>query len=722
MFRGSRFAVAGAWLCLPAAALLIPLASARGQASAPPPLLPEQTVRALAAELSGTEARHTVQDLTLHHRMRGSRGFKAAADRIAERARSYGLAVEVISLPADGKTVYGTQRSRPAWDAEFAELWEQRQGAAGAWTDADRVASWEARPITLAEDSATGQAAADLVDVGQGSAEKDYAGKEVRGKLVLAAAQPGQVAALAVDRFGAAGIVSYAQNQPTAWSGEDENLVRWGHLETFPAPRTFAFMVSLKQARAWQQRLSAGGTVRLHATVIAAQHAGSYDVVTATIPGTGAGGQAAGEEVVLSCHLDHQRPGANDNASGCATILEVARTLAKLVRDGKLPPPRRTLRFVWPPEVEGTIALLNARPGLARRARAVIHMDMVGGEAAVTGAVFHVTRSPKSLPTFVNDVGEAFGRFVDAQSDAFASTGSAPYPLVDPEGSKRALQAEVVDFTPGSDHEVWSEGSFRVPAIYLNDWPDRYIHTHADSVANIDPTKLLRAAFIGAASAWYLAQLDSTQVPALWEEVRRHALERTAQALGRAAELRALGSHGALGSNNDEQAGDGERDAAALLRFHLAYEQGVIDSITPFAAIPPATRQAAAAFLAGLRQLAAPPPAAPVAPVAGGRAVSEGGAVLRRSADPKGPMTGFGYSYFEDRREVQKLAAPALPRRQGLWGSEYAYEALNLVDGRRSVRDVRDALTAIYGPVPLAEVAEYLEDLRRIGVLAPAAH
>jgi aminopeptidase YwaD len=725
MLRGACFGVVRAGLCVLAPALLVPAVPARGQASPPPPLLPEQAVRALAAELSGTEARHTLQDLTLFHRMRGSRGFKAASDRIAERARSYGLAVEVISLPADGKAVYGTQRSRPAWDAEFAELWEQRhvfegaEGAAGAWADADRIASWEARPITLAEDSATGQVAADLVDIGQGSTEKDYAGKDVRGKLVLAAAQPGQVAALAVGRFGAAGIVSYAQNQPTAWSREDENLVRWGHLETFAAPRTFAFMISLKQARAWQERLAAGGAVHLHATVIAAQHAGSYDIVTATIPGldgVGGGGHAAGEEVVLSCHLDHQRPGANDNASGCATILEVARTLAKLVRDGKLPRPRRTLRFLWPPEVEGTIALLNARPDLAKRARAVIHMDMVGGEAGVTGAVFHVTRSPKSLPTFVNDVGEAFGRFVDAQSDAFASTGSAAYPLADPEGSKRALQAEIVDFTPGSDHEVWSEGSFRVPAIYLNDWPDRYIHTHADSVANIDPTKLLRAGFIGAASAWYLAQLDGTQVPALWEEVRRHALERTAQALGRAAELRAAGSSGSSGSA--ESADSRNRDAAALLRFHLAYEQGVIESIAGFADVPPATRQAAAAFLASLRQLTAPPPGAPAA---NRGAAGDGNAVLHRSADPKGPMTGFGYSYFEDRREAQKIAVPALSRRQGLWGSEYTYEALNLVDGRRSVRDIRDALTAIYGPVPLAEVAEYLEDLRRIGVLAAAA-
>jgi aminopeptidase YwaD len=690
------------------ASTLVPFAgaaAAAGQAGGPPPLLAAAAVRALAAELSGTAARHTVQDLTLYHRMRGSRGFKAAAEHIAERARSYGLGVEVISFPADGKVFYGTQRSRPAWDADFAELWEQRQEAAGSpgWVDGERIASWEARPIVLAEDSAGGEAAADLVDVGDGTAEKDYQGKDVRGNLVLAAAQPGAVAALAAGRFGAAGIVSYAQNQVTAWWREDENLVRWGHLATFPPPRTFAFMVSLKQARAWQQRLAGGGTVHLRARVAAGQHPGSYDVVTAVISGSDPDPAVAGEEIVLSCHLDHQRPGANDNASGCAAILEAARTLGKLIHEGKLAPPRRTLRFVWPPEVEGTIALLNGRPEIAARARAVIHMDMVGGDAASTGAVFHVTRSPRSLPSFVNDVGEAFGRFVNAQSDAFAATGSAIYPLVDPEGTKRALQAEAVDFTPGSDHEVWSEGSFRVPAIYLNDWPDRYIHTHADALANIDATKLLRAAFIGAASAYYLAQLDAAQVPALWEVVRRQALGRTATALARRAELRALGGTG----------DDGE----ALLRFHLAYEQGVVDSIAAFAPIPAATRGAAAEFLEGLGKLAGvAPPRAPATSPQDQAALR----IYRRNPSPKGPMTGFGYSYFDDQAERRHLPAPALLARQGLWGSDYAYEALNLVDGRRTVTEVRDALTAIYGPVPLAEVAEYLDDLRSIGVLTIA--
>ena len=83
------------------------------------------------------------------------------------------------------------------WDADFAELWELRQQG-GAWTPAVRVASWEAMPVSLAEDSESGDVTADLVDVGDGTHESDYSGKDVRGKLVLVGAQPGAVQRLAI--------------------------------------------------------------------------------------------------------------------------------------------------------------------------------------------------------------------------------------------------------------------------------------------------------------------------------------------------------------------------------------------------------------------------------------------------------------------------------------------------------------------------------------------
>lgn len=672
-----------------------PAAAAR--TGEPPPLLPEPVVRALAEEISGQNARHTIQELALHHRMRGSEGYRSAAEAIRQRAEQYGLEnVEILELPADGEIFYGTQRSRPAWDAQFAELWELEEQD-GQWQDGERIASWATRPITLAQDSASGTAEADLVDVGAGTSAEDYEGKDVAGNLVLVSAQPGAAYELAVEEHGAAGIVSYAQNQKSAWWGEDRNLVRWGHLNTFPEPETFAFMVTVNQARAWQARLAHGEKIRLRARVEAGQHPGSYDIVTATIPGQHPDLKA--QEIVYFCHLDHQRPGANDNASGCAVILEAARAVAKLVREGKIPPPRRTMRFVWPPEIEGTIALLNARPDLAARARAVIHLDMVGGNPVNTKTIFHVTRSPASLPTAANDIAEAFGRFVNQQTYVNSATGSSTYPLVDPEGSRQALQARFADFSMGSDHQVWAEGSFRVPAIYMNDWPDRYIHTHADVVGNIDPTKLLRSAFLATADGYALARLGPEEPEMgteLVEIVGRHALRRTAQALERAARLEPA-------------------EAANLLDHHLARERETFDSIWSFTPLEPAAREAKETFLADLEKLVASHRSGPSESVED----RDAGPVCWRKSEPKGPLHAFGYSYLEDQLEKRGLERPALLSYEGLWGhgSEYAYEVLNLVDGRRSVGEIRDAVSAIYGPVPRDPAEGFLDTLEAIDLI-----
>src|SRR5467141_4963099 len=99
--------------------------AARGQK---PPLLPEKDVAVLANELSGEAAKRNLEGIARFHRQRGSQGFHAAAELVAERLRAYGLSdVAILQFPADGKIFYGTQRSRPAWDAEFAELWEIKE-------------------------------------------------------------------------------------------------------------------------------------------------------------------------------------------------------------------------------------------------------------------------------------------------------------------------------------------------------------------------------------------------------------------------------------------------------------------------------------------------------------------------------------------------------------------------------------------------------------------
>lgn len=659
------------------------LLAPQGSASAEETPLPESMLRAFASEISGEAAKRELELLARQHRMRGSKQYRAAAEHVAAELRRFGLEeVSIESLPADGTIFYGTQRSRPGWDAEFAELWElSSDGARGT-----RIASFEAMPITLAQDSATGEAAAALVDVGAGTAERDYAGRDVRGALVLASAQPGAVAKLALPK-GAVGIVSYAQNQKTGWWGEDERLVRWGHLDTFAPTPAFAFMVSLQQARTWQARLSAGTPVRLQATVKAGQHPGSYDIVQATL--RGADPVLREQEIVFSCHLDHPRPGANDNASGCAAILEVARAYATLVAHGRLPRPARTLRWVFPPEIEGTLALLVAHPELVSRLRTAIHLDMVGGSPE-TKAVFHVDRGPASLPSFVHEVASAVTERVNRETRNFASgRGAVTLTLHSPEGGKEPLLADLSEFSLGSDHQIYTEGSFGIPAVYLHDWPDRYIHTNFDTPAHIDPSKLKRAAFIAAATASVLANLRPSDAAALTRLHEPAALRRAALVLERRAGLPAA-------------------DADALTRFALRYEDAVARSAarylgaaeTPFALLP--TLQ---------RILGTPPPAS--------AATGPAARVYRRNPKVKGPVSVFGYDYLEARLPVERLGALALLRHKGLRadGDAYAYEVLNLVDGRRTVQQVRDDVSAIYGPVPLAAVLDYLKALEEVGLV-----
>ncbi|PYP92490.1 MAG: hypothetical protein DMG65_03980 [Candidatus Angelobacter sp. Gp1-AA117] len=651
-----------------------------------PPLLPEQDVKALAQELSGETAMRNLEGIVRNHRQRGSQGFHAAAELVAERARAYGLSdVTILQFPADGKIFYGTQRSRMPWDAEFAELWEMKKEGE-QWKPSVLMASYEAVPVSLAEDSESADVTADLVDVGNGTAENDYTGKDVRGKMVLAAAQPGAVQELAVDKFGAAGIISYALNQPQAWRGEDENLIRWGHLESFPKIRTFAFMASLKMARALRERLAHGEQVRLHAVVRAGQHPGSYEIVTGTIPG--ADPKLKSEEIAFSCHLDHQRPGANDNASGCVTILEVARTLQKLIKEGKLAPPQRTIRFIWPPEIEGTETLLNAKPEFAQRIKAVIHMDMVGG-GPVTKAIFHVTRGPMSLPSFVHDVAGAFADFVNRETEKFAKTGSGGYPLISPEGGKEPLRAEFAPYSMGSDHDVYQEGGFRIPAIYLNDWPDRYIHTNFDSAANIDPTKLKRAAFIGAASGYFLSRPEFQSAPDFPGSILLSEAQNMIDSMRRAN-----------GLNKDE--------TVSMVRAHYNYMQQVVQSLSTSLGLENVELPGTPPGLPGVQNL---PPEKP--------ASGDGLLIFTRNPQPKGPLAVFGYDYFEDHSGKAGIARPKLLDYQGLWGAgeEYAYETLNFVGGKHNAQQIRDAVSAEYGPVPLAMVVEYLQALARIGVL-----
>jgi hypothetical protein len=83
-------------------------------------------------------------------------------------------------------------------------------------------------------------------------------------------------------------------------------------------------------------------------------------------------------------------------------------------------------------------------------------------------------------------------------------------------------------------------------------------------------------------------------------------------------------------------------------------------------------------------------------------------------------MNGFGYSWLDDQLARARLPRPALlSRAPSFDGPSFGYETLNLVDGVRTVQQIRDELAATVGPAPVDEVTQYLATLARLGAIEP---
>ena len=634
------------------------------------PFWPDAVPATIQKHVDGGYVLGAVRALGRYHRVQGSPGFRAATEWLVGELTGGGLADgKVEHLPADGKTSYAHFKSYLGWNPVAGRLEELTPTR-------HVIADFAKDPVGLADYSQDADVTAELIDVGAGADAAAYQGKDVRGKIVLADGPLAVVHRLAVEERGAAGIVSDFPNQRTAWSGLDPDLVRWGHLSPYQTANRFAFMVSPRTAGALRQEL-AHKAVRMSAHVQAKMVPASFDVVSATIAGT----DVAAGEIVLTAHLCHQLAGANDNASGSAALLGAARALQAAVAAGELPAPKRTIRFLWLPEISGSQAWLISHPDLARRLRAGVHLDMVGGRPEVTHAALHLSRTAASLPHIINEIAGAWVADVARASTALAEKGEGDG-MIWPPGGRDALVTDLRPLELGSDHQVFE--AFGVPMVYFHDWPDVTIHTNKDVPDNLDATKLGRVAYMTAGIAWTLAALPEA------EAGRLPALERAAT-----DERVALARHTALA--------DGRSADDARLAEREAIAMGV-EELASIAATWPGTaaevRRVSAALAGSL----------PRAPAASG---ARDPRVPERTPAVHGPLDVYYYNHLTAVLGEPAGPPPALERRDEV----LAYEALNLVDGKRSVGEIRDLLTGRYAPVPLAEVAEWLDVLAKAGVV-----
>ena len=657
-------------------------------------LLDRAVLKALDEELSGVAAKDHVSRLAQWHRVPASPGFHDAIEYVMGRAKAFGLSdAHVETFPGDGATYFGTLHGSRGWRVD------------GGWLDEvtplpRRITSVDDVGLAVADNSESADVTAELVDVGGGAQPGDYDGKDVRGRLVLCDGAPSGCHRQAVEERGAAGLVSYTANQVSAWWRDDQDLVRWGHLDARGRHNTFAIMISVREARALQQRLRRGDHITLHAVVRARNDdTMPYETLVATIPGT----DPTAGEIVFSCHLDHEKPGANDNASGCAAILEIARTLKTLVDARRIPPPVRTIRFVWPSEMTGTIAYLVKHPEIASRIRAAVHLDMVGGDPFVTKSILHVTRSPWSVATVTDDVEEVFGRYVIDGAARAAGDGEMAHAVRSPGGSKDAFWADITPYESGSDHWIYQEGGFGIPAIYLRDHPDVYIHTTGDRPDHIEPTKIKRSAFIAAASGYYLATMPDHGAWLLRLSYA-NACARLAEDGRRAAAL---------------AAGDRGAEAANIVTQALRREQRRLRSLSRFVDLDGALHLGAqavdglgAGLAAAAKGILDSIPASGTDPSRLGPLAADTRVPVRNPA-VKGPLApGDDWVKEKAGRAAATIAITRVPRSE-----DVTYEIVNFIDGARSVAEIRDAVSAEFEPLDPGAVSEYLDILAKAGAV-----
>jgi hypothetical protein len=115
--------------------------------------------------------------------------------------------------------------------------------------------------------------------------------------------------------------------------------------------KAFAFNIWRSLGEQLRDRLLQGEPIVMRATAKTTQMPFKYDTILATIRGTA----PEKKGLMFTGHLFERLiyQGANDNLSACVTLTEIARTLTRLIREGRIPRPERSIYFLMSEEGPG---------------------------------------------------------------------------------------------------------------------------------------------------------------------------------------------------------------------------------------------------------------------------------------------------------------------------------------------------------------------------------
>ncbi|MFC1628233.1 M28 family peptidase [Gemmatimonadota bacterium] len=552
-------------------------------------------------------------------------------------------------------------------------------------------------------------------------------GDEYRGKIAIMWSHARGRTAEALNEAGVQAVISFSSRDRYL----DPNQVVYSSGSYGMENLRLGFTVSWRQWSELLEDMEANREITVRCMARIEEYPDRFETVYSWIPGT----EPDEKGVVFTAHLfeGYTKRGANDNMSGCVIQLEILRALSKLIADGTLPQPRRTIHFIWPNEISGTYEFIKQTPGFAERLSNNINMDMVGEALRMNNSWFTMSECPNYLPNYLDGLATSMMNYVWRTNDIVylpdAPRGRPggqyfPVPMMEKNGSLDAFRFFVHQATGGSDHLCFNNASVAVPGIEFFTWPDQWYHADNDTPDKSDPTQMKRVAFIGAATAWAAVNCTDEVVDGLVDVTSSFGYSRIAErellrALGyvenaRAEELDAAMARAlnlvdfavtreveAIDSIRDMYSGSVEARTAVDQRIRQweLYRSGLVDMVTGFAGVR-----------ADQLHVNAPRVARP-------SRLEQQYSTIIPALHPDVAATEFSLNGFGPYREFLDANPDAL--REIDFGSDAAARfVLNYVNGERSITLIRDSVAAETGEdISLEAVNSYLELLKEVGWL-----
>ena len=663
----------------------------------PKTILPLDLLMEIINESSGEMAFQNEIILTGVNRNREPEEYKNGyfeTQFIEKKLKEYGIKdVSIVELP---KSFFSRQDK--TWDAISAELWMVKPQKVKL-TDLREI------PATLCQGSSSFEGEAELVYVGPGDSENYYKDKDVKDKFILVNGAPEPARRIGVEKFGALGIIAYSSSHPEF----DPDQVGWNSIRVSEKEKkTFAFMVSTRMGNELRDRLERNEKIVLRASCKTQMVPYKEECVTALIRGD----ERPDEELIFTAHVfeGFAKQGANDDASGCVALMETARVIQSLKDSGKIKL-RRSVRFLFVPEISGTASFLEKFPDIKKKIYANINEDMVGEALIKNNSIFQIKSTPYSLPSYLNDVVASLIEWI-GEVNRINLKRTPTLPIYAPTGTRDPFYYAIDPYDGGSDHIVFVDGGVKIPAVMLICWPDMWYHTDRDTPDKSDPTQLKRVVVLSVASAIFLSNAGEKEVCEMLNLSYSKGLKRLGDDKIKAWQiLRDSGKkdiHKAYkeARNVIIQGGIRERETLKSAMFFVGSNQKIqkilsrhLESISSLEKNILSEIQEFYIYLCSEYSLK------PQEPKPTKEEMEASKLIPVRTEKMKGFFNSFAFrEYLRDKKDLPPYnLGPA------------EFEVRNFIDGKRSALEIRDAVSAEYYPIEIKDVLNYLRVLESAG-------